>query len=395
MPTTRRNVLKAAAAAPLFVPSSAFGANDRLTFAAIGTGSRGGYLHESLMKLGAQCVAVCDVYKPNLEKARSISPAGVKTFVDHHDALALKGLDFVMIGAPDHHHYPMLVDSLKAGVDAYLEKPVSRNLDESAKLVAAMRDSKQIVQVGMQRRSTKFIQEARQFLQDGAIGEISLVEAYWNWHFDLPLDNAPLPGELDWQRFLGAAPKRAIEPRRFRWWRAFWDYCGGNCTDQGTHLMDVVQWLTGSEPPMSASCHGKVINAPGAEVPNVFSAVFEYPKFLATWTLDYRSAFEYDWWIQFRGEKGTLVLNRFGSQLWDSPGGSPTPWTQQAAKKVKDTPGNFDTVPHLQNFLDSVRSRKQPNSTVEVATKSVAGPHLANIAYREQRRVKFANGKVS
>ncbi|HBY58532.1 MAG TPA: hypothetical protein DEH78_01840 [Solibacterales bacterium] len=387
----RRDFLAAGAAvAPLFVPRSAFGANDRPAFGTIATGSRGRYLNSAFQKLGAQCVALCDVYQPYLEEAKKTSPAGVKAVVDYRDLLATKGLDFVVVASPDHHHRPMLLDALKAGLDVYTEKPLSLNLEESRIMVEAAKKSKQIVQVGMQRRSTPFIREARQFIADGGLGKISMVEAFWNWHFTMPLSNDPLPGELDWPRFLGPAPKRPLEPRRFRWWRGFWDYSGGNTTDQGTHLMDVVQWMTNSGPPLTATCIGRVVEAEGAEAPNVFTAAFEYPEFIATWTLNYRSTYRNDWWIVFRGEKATLTLNRKGSQLYPDPGPSPAPWSvEENEKPAQEKRDPFIAEPHMQNFLDCIKTRQQPNCPPEVAAASVAGPHLANIAYRESRKVKL------
>jgi predicted dehydrogenase len=179
----------------------------------------------------------------------------------------------------------------------YLEKPLSHSLDESRRMIEAVRHSKQIVQVGMQRRSMPFVMKAKKLIDDGALGRISMVKPMWNWHFDMPLDNSPLPGKVNWELFQGSAPKRPFEPMRVRWWRGFYDYSGGNMTDQGTHLMDVVQWMTNSGPPRSAVAQGAQINMPGGDVPNVFCAAFEYPDFIATWTLNYRSSFHHDWSI--------------------------------------------------------------------------------------------------
>ena len=158
--------------------------------------------------------------------------------------------------------------------------------------------------------------------------------------------------------------------------------------------MDVVQWLTNSGPPTSATCQGRIIKAEGAEVPNVFSAVFEYPTFLATWTLDYRSAYDNDWSITFRGEKATMVMNRLGYRLFDDPGPSPTPWTQSEAKLSRQVDDKDTPIVHLENFLDCLRTRATPNCTIEIGAAAVLGPHLANIAYREGRRVRYAGGKV-
>jgi predicted dehydrogenase len=264
-------------------------------------------------------------------------------------------------------------------------------------MVAAVRKTKQIVQIGMQRRSMSFIRQAKKIIDDGALGRISMVKAMWNWHFAIPADNSPLAAELDWDRFLGSAPKRPLEPRRFRWWRSYWDYSGGNVTDQGTHLMDVVQWMTGAGAPLSAVCQGQIINAPGTEVPNVFTAVFEYPDFLATWTLNYRSTHEYDWSITFQGEEAAMVMDRNGLRLYRDPGASPTPWGQHVqAEPMKEIADRDEPEAHQQNFLDSIRTRTQPNCPIEVAAAAVAGPHLANLAYRQERKVRLlANGSAS
>ena len=376
------------AAAPLFVPKHAFGANDRLSYGLIGAGSRGRYLSKTFQTLGAQCVALCDVYQPYLDEARKDSPAGVKTYVDYNDLLAQQGIDFVVIGTPDHQHKPNLLAALAAGKDVYQEKPLSLSLDESDQMIQAVRRTKQIVQIGMQRRSMPFIYRAKSLIDEGMLGKISMVKAKWNWNFNLPLDNAPLAGALDWDRFVGPATKRPLEPMRFRWWRAFSDYSGGNMTDQGTHLMDVVQWMTNSGPPLSAVCQGKIIDAPGAEVPNVFTATFEYPGFLATWTLDYRTSFEYDWSIQFIGDKGAMVLDRTGSRVFSDAGSSPTPWAAKEQPELTYKEADRDSASlHMRNLLDCIRSRKEPNCPIEVAAAAVAGPHMANLSYLEHGTV--------
>jgi predicted dehydrogenase len=389
METNRRVFLQGLAAAPLFIPSAVRGANDRPAFGIVGVGNRGSWLNQTFQELGAQCVAVCDVYEPTLERARAKSPKGTKAYVNYHDMLAQPGIDFVVIATPDHHHKPQLLSALAAGKDVYQEKPLSLNLQQSAEMVEAVRKAKQIVQIGMQRRSMPFVRKAKQLVDDGALGRISMVKPMWNWHFTEWLDNGPLEGKLDWDLFLGDAPKCPLEPQRFRWWRGFWDYSGGNMTDQGTHLMDVVQWMTNSGPPRSAVCQGQVIGNPDAEAPDVFTAVFEYPNFLAQWTLDYCTTYDWDWSVTFLGEKATLVLDRIGYRLYKNGEASREPWLYRGKQEtIASEPDKDSASAHQQNFLDCIRSRQEPNCPIEVAAAAVAGPHMANLAYREDRKVK-------
>ncbi len=208
MEPDRRNFIKGAVlgTAPMFIPRSAWGANDRITYGSIAVGGRGRYLNTKFQSLGAQCAAVCDVYEPNVELALKQSP-NAKSYVDYRQLLDKeKNLDAVVLAGPDHHHCPMLLASLAAGRDVYAEKPLSKTLEESATMVAAVRKSKQIVQIGMQRRSAESLIKAKKLVDDGVLGRITLVKPQWHWNIAKPLNNTPLPGKLDWKRFLGSAP---------------------------------------------------------------------------------------------------------------------------------------------------------------------------------------------
>jgi len=380
-----------AVAVPLFAPGRTRGANEQLAFGLIGAGGRGRYLHRTFQQLGARCLAVAEVYAPNREAALQGSPPGTREYTDYRELLAREPVDFVVIGTPDHQHCPNLLAALQAGKDVYLEKPLSMSLEESGRMVRAVRATRQIVQIGMQRRSMQFVRRAKQDIDDGVLGEVSMAKAMWNWHFAVPLDNSPLSGTLDWELFLGPAPRRPLEPKRFRWWRAFWDYSGGNMTDQGTHLMDVVQWMTNSGPPRSAVCQGFIADATAGEVPDVFSAVFEYPRTLATWTLNYTNAYQHDWSILFQGRDATMLMDERGYRIYRDTEPSPQPWSQPADRELlAEVPDDGKGAEmHMQNLLDCIRSRQEPNCPVEVAAAAVTGPHMANVALREDRKVKL------
>lgn len=381
MDQDRRKFLASAVAAPLFVPRSAWGANDRLAYGLIGAGGRGRYLNQNFQKLGAECVAIAEVYDPNTQQALKDSPKA-KTFVDYHELLAMAGVDAVVVASPDHQHCPMLLAALDAKKDVYLEKPMSHSLEESKQMIAAARKSSQIVQVGMQRRSAPSVIKAKQILDGGILGKITLAKPMWNWNVSKALNNSPLPGKLDWKRFLGPAKDRELEPMRFRSWRYFWDYSGGNMTDQGTHLMDVVQWFTNSGPVKSAVCYGQRAKNTGSEVPDVFCAVFEYENLMATWTLNYCNSYDNDWSIQFQGDEATMIINNAGFRIWKEPWlKNPEPVQTMAAPIPIET--------HIQNFLDCVKSRKEPNAPVEIGASAVSAPHLANLAFHQERQARM------
>ena len=375
---TRRTALAAASAAPLFLSSSAKGANERVNMALIGAGGRGRRVTESFIELGAKCAAVADVYEPNLNKGLEVAGDDAKGYGDYREILDRSDIDAVLIATPDHWHVPMMLDAVQAGKDVYCEKPMSHSISEGNRAIRGVRATDRVVQIGMQRRSTPWIIEAKEMIDDGAIGNITFAKAQWNWMRSAPLDNSDLPGKLDWNGFVGPARNRAMEPMIFRRWRYFWEFSGGNMTDQGTHLMDVIQWFTNAGTPRSATCHGRVIAMTGSEAPDAFAATFEYNDLLATWTLNYNNDYQNGWQIRLEGDDGTIVLDGSGYRLYDAPWNN----NREPVKVVED---RLPTIPHVRNFLECIRSREDPNAPVEVGHTAVCGPHLANIAMHSKR----------
>ncbi len=384
----RRDFLTAAAVAPLLFPSSARGANDRVQFALIGAGGRGRGVASRFIELGAPCTAVCDIYEPNLAKGVEMAGDGTATYGDFRHVLDRKDVDAVLIATPDHWHVPMMLAAVSAGKDVYCEKPMTHSIAEGVRAIREVRATDRIVQIGMQRRSTPWIIEAKKLVDDGIIGEIYMAKAQWNWVRSAPLNNSPLESKVDWNAFLGSAPKRPIEPQRFRSWRYFWDYSGGNMTDQGTHLMDVIQWFTNAGTPRSAVCQGRVFDMTGSEVPDAFAAAFEYSTMLATWTLNYNNDYEDGWTIRLEGNNGTLVLDGSGYRIYAEP------WKDNR-EPVKQYEGPMPTMPHVRNFVDCVKSRTEPNAPVEVGHSAVCGPHLANVAFHTRRTAYLNPGATA
>ncbi|MBI3697362.1 MAG: Gfo/Idh/MocA family oxidoreductase [Acidobacteria bacterium] len=377
----RRRFLQGAALAPMILPQAARGANDRVVFGLIGAGGRGRGVTGNFREAGAKCAAIAEIYEPNVAAGLKAAGEGAAVYNDYRELLDRKDIDAVLIASPDHQHAPMLYAALKAGKDVYLEKPMSHSIEQGLQMIKAVRATKQVVQIGMQRRSSPSVLAAKSVVDQGLLGSIYLGRVQWFWNVSRPLNNTPLPGNLDWEKFLGPAPKRPLEPMRFRSWRYFWDYSGGNMTDQGTHLMDVVQWFTGSGVPKSAVCQGFVYGMVGAETPDCFNATFEYGKMMATWTLNYNNAYLNGWTIYLHGNKGTMVLDNDGFQIYEEP------W-QKNRTPVYEFKGAISTQAHVNNFLDCIKTRKEPNAPVEVGHSAVYAPHLANLAYHQKREVK-------
>lgn len=366
------------------------GANDKLVCGIIGSGGRGRNVMKTHQAQGAEFAAVCDIFKRNLYEGLKQAGEKAQSYGDYRKLLDRKDLNAVLIATPEHWHAPMLLDAVAAGKDAYCEKPMSHSIEEGARMVKAVRATDRIVQIGMQRRSTPSVIESRDLLAE--CGEVYLVKAYWNWDFSKPLDNSRLPDEVDWKAFLGPAPWREFQPMRVRHWRYFWDYSGGNCTDQGTHLMDVVQWFMGTGAPRAATCSGGVYSMKGAETPDVFSATFEYPSFIATWTLDYASTLDNGWNIQFQGRKATLWLDNEGARLYSASGTGTTYKRSSKEVLLKEVAGSLSDREHVKNFIECCRSRKEPTAPVEVGHLAVCGPHLANVAFHHQGRARLDEG---
>lgn len=381
-----RRAFLIASAAPMLLPSSAAGANERVSVALIGAGGRGRRVLAAFRELGSPAPAVCDVYQPNLAKGIEAADDGAQGYGDYRRILERDDIDAVLIATPDHWHVPMMLDAVSAGKDVYCEKPMSHSISEGVRAIRGVRATDRIVQIGMQRRSTPWIVEMQKEVAGGAIGTITMARAEWNWAISAPLDNSSLEGELDTASFVGSAAK-SLEPMMFRKWRYFWAFSGGNMTDQGTHLMDVIQWFSGVGPPRSAVCQGTVIGMSGSQTPDCFSASFDYGSFLASWNLNYNNDYQNGWTIELLGDKGTLVLNGGGYKLYGAP------WRRDP-EPVKAHEDRLPTIPHVRNFLECVKSREEPNAPVEVGHTAVCGPHLANIAFH-RRSMAFLNPEAT
>jgi len=362
-----------------------FGANDRIVMGIIGAGGMGRGHMENFKDQGVEWGAVSDAYGVNQDLGLEIAGPQARGYDDHRKLLERKDLDAVLIATPDHWHHDHLVDALHAGKDAYCEKPLSWSIAQGADMVKEVRKTDRIVQVGMQRRSSPMVRECKEHIDKGMLGEINLVRAEWYWNVSVK-PKPVIAEKLDWARFVGPAKQQPFEAVKFRYWRYFWDFSGGNMTDQGTHLIDVIQWFTDSPQPVAAHCYGQVYKLKPAETPDTFCAIFEYPRFTCTWTLTYTNSFQNGWGIVFQGQKGTLELCEQGYRFYQEPWAPNTRWVRPDPTIEKLPGGLTQTPPHIKNFLECVRTRQQPKAPIELGHQAVRSLHLANIAHHKKTR---------
>jgi predicted dehydrogenase len=381
----RRTFLVASAVSGSLV----LGANDRIRVGLIGAGGRGRLLAGEFKQAGAEVAAVCDVYETNLEAGLKAASAGAKPYDNYKRLLDDKSIDTVIVATPDHWHAQMAVDAVGAGKDAYVEKPMAHTIADGFRTIEATRRTGRVVQVGMQRRSYDVFQEARRVMESGAAGDVRLVNGWWLNH-QQGLRKGKLAGKLDWQQWLGPAPKRELDPVRFFNWYYFWDYSGGLMVGQAAHVIDAIHWFMNSTQPGAVTCAGGRVNLEGAEVPETTCMSIEYPEnYLAVFTVGYK-AMRYngfnDQMKQFHGSKARFDVGRESYALYPESSTIELKPTLTLAK-----PGSFGpaTGVHIRNFLDCIRSRKDPNATVEMGQATNIVLCMAMEALRSGRRLQW------
>ena len=363
------------------------GANDRLRAAIIGSGGRGRFLTANFKELGVDMAAVCDVYEPNLQAGLKVASTGATAYDNYKRVLEEPSIEAVVIATPDHWHAQMVIDAVEAGKDVYVEKPMAHQIDEGFRVIEAVRRTRRVVQVGMQRRSFDLFQEGKELM--GQVRDVRLVNAWW-LNNQRSLKQAPLQGHLDWSQWLGSAPRRELDPTRFFNWYYFWDYSGGLMVGQAAHVIDAIHWFMNSTYPVAVTCAGGRVNLEGAEVPETTSMAIEYPEnYLAVFTVGYKSmhyAPINDQMKQFHGSNARLDMGRESYALYP----------ERAAEVIeasveKRRPGSFEgaTRAHIRNFIECIRTRRDPNATVEMGQQTSVVLAMAIEALRSGRRMKW------
>jgi predicted dehydrogenase len=398
---TRRNFLRQSAsalAAGLVAPAvwghnspyaGSVSANDRIRVGLIGCRSMGwGDLSDLLVHPEVDCVALCDVDRKILEsRAEDLKKMRDRTpdlYGDYRKLLDRKDIDAVVIGTPDHWHCLQMVDACAAGKDVYVEKPIANSIAECDAMVTAARKYNRVVQVGQQQRSGKHWHEMKQYIDSGKLGKIARVEVWANFNYgalSLPVPDSPVPEGVDFDMWLGPAPKRTFNEGRFHGsWRMFWDYGGGLVTDWGVHLLDMALWGMDVKgmPDRVLAAGGKF--AFPRNVPETFdtlSVIYEYKDFLIQWSNvagTETGPYDRNYGLAFKGTNGTLVANR---ESWEViPEGD-------KAEAVRVMPDHQDRKSHIADFLACMKTRNYDTAcTIENGSLCAGHAHLGNISAR-------------
>jgi len=384
--------------------------DERLGIGLIGCGGRGQrMMRMALRTRQADCVAVCDVQQEDMDEAatfvRKRSGKAPQAIGDFRKLLELKEVDAVIIATPDHWHAIQTIMACQAGKDVYIEKPISHNIAEGLAMVKAVRDNKRIVQVGLMQRSGKDFQDAINYVHSGKLGKIGLVRAWFikkRENMGHPPDGEPPPG-LNWDLWLGPAPKRPFNPARFKVkeaatgtmygsWRWFWDYAGGQLCDWGPHMVDVVRWGLKAGMPLSATAAGgNFVIDDCRECPDTLQVLYEFPGTTVVW--------EHRQWsdrsiepgryhgVEFYGDKGSLFVDRTGWEVFPEEGGEKAGNPGEVGKEK-----NMDEE-HIADFIEAVKARKDPVMPIEQGFMTTATCQLGNIAFRSGHKVLWDDEK--
>jgi predicted dehydrogenase len=395
--TNRRSFVIASGLTAL-ASTRVLGANDTIRVGVIGAGGRMDNLLDSAENVAPiQYVAVSDVYKPHRDKVVERSGNTATAHLEYREVLD-KQVDAIFIAAPDHWHVKMATDAIAAGKDVYLEKPVTHTLEEGAILTKAVRSSKCILQCGMQQRSWTHFRNAVDLIQGGALGKVVQVRTYWWQNYQSHFSKAgqswtssdkPVDVEnLDWKLWLGNAPDQPFSKEKFFHWRWFWNFGGGAMTDLFTHWIDVVHWAMQSDTPSKAMMLGDKYIFDEWDCPDTVQAALRYPKgegknnFDVVYEGMMASSID-DGGLEFRGTEATLKLTRGGFSIYKESINS------KENPILAETSFRDGTIEHMQNFIQCLKTRQQPNAPVETGVAAARAGHIANLAFHNNGQTNW------
>jgi predicted dehydrogenase len=404
----RRSFLAAAAtgaAAVSLAPARVLGANNRVRLGIIGSGSRGQEDWRSAAALAnVELVAIADVYSRHRDEAKTISP-GAEVYDDPRRLLDRKDIDGVIVATPVFLHKKYFLDTLASGKDLYCEKTMTWDIAEAIACKRAADASKQIVQIGLQHESSGEHVDAKQWVQQGLPGKITMIEAWMSrnskhgqgqWVRPIPADCDPQ--HVGWNLFLNDRPKEPFNGNRFINWRLFWEFSGGNITENMVHQIAWIITVMGLKEPLAVTMSGGVFSEKdGRQVPDTIAVTLEYPDLIVLWQSTFSNS-HYGLGEHFLGSDGTIEHVSGSTDMVTGKSESGLRFYPEKVNRPNGAAltGQTKGVDHMQNWVDCIRSRKQQtNAPVETGYLSAVAAHMANLAYREKRRITWEEAKVA
>jgi len=389
---TRRDFLHSAAIATVALTGTAVAANDKIAVACIGVRGQGGSLLNNFAAQKDVVVthivdlddAVREKRGAEIEQKTGQKPKLIKNYTD---ILADPGIDAFVIGTPDHWHALPMIHACQNKKDVYVEKPDGHNILEGKMMVAAARKYDRMVQMGTQARSASYLHEAAEFVKSGGIGKTIFARA-WETTKQGAVAKQPdtdPPAGVDYDLWLGAAPKRAFNRNRFHGsWRWFYDYGTGDLGNDGVHRMDFARWMLGVEWFTSVSCAGgKFYFDDAQEWPDTMQVTYEYPGKILVYEMRIWQSSKLeglDEGAAIYGDAGWMLVSNSGYKAFDNKG-----------MLIKQASASDNLQRHIRNFLDAVRSRKRETLNQEIANGHISSVmcHAGNIAWRTGEKLKF------
>jgi predicted dehydrogenase len=395
--------------------------NEKVTVGIVGGGIRGLELMQAVLNVGGNVAMVCDLYDGHLRRAQEIQ-ANTPTTREYREVLDRKDVDVVVVATSDHWHAPVAIAAMRAGKDVYCEKPMTHTIPEAVEMAKVSKETGRLVQVGSQSLSMTSTQKAKELVGSGQIGNVYMIQAsifrpsaVGAWCYPVPPDASPQT--IDWERYLGNAPKRPFDAARFFQFRNWWDYGTGIAGDEYVHLLSRVHYVLDVQYPLNAIAQGGIYKWKGdRDVPDIHNTLYDYGKFQAVVLANLASNWDPGEIVRFYGDKGTVELTEWAVNLvpynpvedylypleaWpkdlkdkfieehknDPLADVGTARQQPQRKKESFSQQAEGTEDHFRNLFECVKTRKQPIENVEFGCGTAVACHMANISYREKKRV--------
>jgi len=380
------------------------GSNYRVRVGMIGVGNRGqDLLQEVVAVRGVQLVAIADIYSRRRDEARKLAP-GIETFDDHRRLLDRKDIEAVIVASPLHSHARHFLDALSAGKDLYAEKTMTWSIPEAEQCLAAAKDSGRVVQIGLQFQSSGALADARTWIRDGMVGKVSQVESWMSrntrhgrgqWVRPVPADCTPQ--NVNWNAFLNGRPDRPFDPYRVINWRLFWEFSGGNVTENMVHQMAWIMTALNLPVPAAAYMSGGVFSEKdGREVPDTIAVTLDFPNdMVVTWQSTFSNS-HYGLGERILGSDGTIEHGRAKSDMVNGEEGEFVRYAPERANRPSAAAltGKTKDQDHMSNWIECIRTRKTPNAPAEIGYRSAIAAHMANLSYRRGQRITLEEAKA-